>query len=46
MTELTKDPKAVSAAIDELTKEAPVEIKTVAPSSNEVSLPGGYKTQE
>lgn len=46
MTELTKDPKAISAAIDELTKEAPVEIKTVAPSSNEVALPGGYITQE
>ena len=46
MTELTKDPQAISAAIDELTKEAPVEIKTVAPSSNEVALPGGYITQE
>jgi hypothetical protein len=46
VTELTKDPQAISAAIDELTKEAPVEIKTVAPSSNEVALPGGYITQE
>jgi hypothetical protein len=46
VTELTRDPKAVSSAIEELTKEAPVEVKTVAPSSNEVVLPGGYITQE
>ena len=46
MTELTRDPKAVSAAIDELTKEIPVEIKTVAPSKTEVALPGGYISQE
>jgi hypothetical protein len=42
----TNDPKVVSAAIAEATKEAPVEITTLAPSNNEVSLPGGYITQE
>jgi hypothetical protein len=46
VTELTKDPKAVSAAIDELTKAEPIVIKTVAPSKTEVVLPGGYITQE
>jgi len=46
VTELTKDPQALNAAISELEKEAPVEIKTVAPSKNEVTLPGGYITQE
>ena len=42
----TNDPKVVSAAIAEAIKEAPVEITTLAPSNNEVSLPGGYITQE
>ena len=38
----TSDPKVVSAAITEALKEAPVTVTTVAPSNNEVSLPGGY----
>ena len=46
MVELVQDATAITAAITEATKEAPVEIKTVAPSNNEVSLPGGYITQE
>ncbi len=46
MTQLTTDPKALNAAIAEVNKEAKVEITTVAPSNNEVSLPGGYITQE
>jgi hypothetical protein len=46
VTELTKDPQAVNAAIDALTKEAPIEVKTVAPSKTEVELPGGYISQE
>jgi hypothetical protein len=40
------DPKVVNAAIAEATKEAPVEVITVAPSNNEVNLPGGYISQE
>jgi len=46
VAELTNDPKVVNAAIGEALKEAPVKITTVAPSSNEVSLPGGYISQE
>ena len=42
----TTDPKVLNAAIAEVTKEEPVVITPVAPSSNEVSLPGGYVTQE
>ena len=42
MTELSQDPKVVKAAISEALKETPVEVKTVAPSSNEVALPGGF----
>lgn len=42
MTTLSTDPKVVKAAISEALKETPVEVKTVAPSSNEVSLPGGF----
>ena len=42
MTSLSSDPKLVSAAISEALKEEPVEVNTVAPSDNEVVLPGGY----
>ena len=44
--ETTTDPKVLKAAIAEVTKESPVDIKTVPPSNNEVSLPGGFITQE
>ena len=46
MTELSTDPKVINSAIEEVTKEAPVVITTVAPSNNEVNLPGGFITQE
>ena len=42
MTTLSSDPKLVSAAISEALKEEPVEVTTLAPSDNEVVLPGGY----
>lgn len=42
MTTLSSDPKLVSAAISEALKEEPVEVTTIAPSDNEVVLPGGY----
>ncbi len=43
MTEFTSDPAALQAAVEGIdAKPAKVEIKTVAPSSNEVSLPGGF----
>ena len=42
MTTLSSDPKLVSSAISEALKEEPVEVTTVAPSDNEVVLPGGY----
>ena len=42
MTSLSSDPKLVSAAISEALKEEPVEVTTVAPSDNEVVLPGGF----
>ena len=42
MTKLSSDPKLVSAAISEALKEEPVEVTTVAPSDNEVVLPGGF----
>jgi len=43
---LTQDPKAVSAAIEEVTKEAAPQVTTVPPSNSEVNLPGGFITQE
>jgi len=46
VTELSNDPKVISSAIEEVTKEGAVTITTLAPSSNEVSLPGGFITQE
>jgi hypothetical protein len=42
VTSLSSDPKVISAAISETLKEEPVEVTTVAPSDNEVILPGGY----
>ena len=42
MTTLSSDTKVVNAAISEALKEAPVKVETVAPSNNEVILPGGY----
>ena len=42
MTKLSSDPKLISAAISEALKEEPVEVTTVAPSDNEVVLPGGF----
>jgi hypothetical protein len=42
VTTLSTDPQVVNAAISEALKEAPVGISTVAPSDNEVILPGGY----
>jgi len=44
--ETTSNPKAVNAAIEEALKEAPVEVKTIAPSNSDVSLPGGYISQD
>lgn len=42
MTNLTSEPTAVKSAIAEALKEEPVQIKTIAPSNTEVTLPGGY----
>ena len=44
--ETTSNPKVVNAAIEEAFKETPVQVKTVAPSNSDVSLPGGYISQE
>lgn len=44
--ETTSNPRAVSAAIEEALKETPIEIKTIAPSNNDVNLPGGYISQD
>ena len=42
MTTLSSDTKVVSALVSEAMKEEPVQVETVVPSDNEVSLPGGY----
>lgn len=42
MTNLTSEPTTVKSAIAEALKEEPVQIKTIAPSNTEVTLPGGY----
>lgn len=44
--ETTSNPKVVNAAIEDALKETPVEVKTMAPSSNDVSLPGGFISQD
>jgi hypothetical protein len=44
--ETTSNPKVVNAAIEEALREAPVVVKTVAPSSSDVNLPGGYISQD
>lgn len=46
MTELSKDPKFVNSAVAEAMKEEPIKIQTIAPSNNEVVLPGGYISRE
>jgi len=43
---LTQDPKAIKAAIEEVTKEAAPQVTTVAPSNSDVILPCGFITQE
>lgn len=42
MDEISTDPKVINAAIAEAFKEEPKVVVTVAPSSNQVNLPGGY----
>ena len=46
MTQLTSDPKLLQQAINEVNKEEAVKITTLPPSKNEITLPGGFITQE
>ena len=42
----SSDPKVLNSAIADALTETPVDISTVAPFNGEVSLPGGFITQE
>ena len=46
MAGLSSDPKVVNAAISAALAEEPVVVETAAPSSTEVSLPGGFVSRE
>jgi len=46
VAELSSDPKVVNAAISAALVEEPVVVETAAPSSTEVSLPGGFVSKE